>query len=401
MIKAWEFDFNQVPGKAIPNYEDQDLVQKAFDHNMELMESLEARGFEGVFYSEHHFVGSMSPCPNLLVAALAAKTETLKIGVMGNVLAFHQPWRIAEELAMLDYLTGGRHEVGVASGVPPEFEFVNIPQENIRPMYKEVLEYLEHAREQKFVTLKGDHFDFDMVPSMPRPRKEDRRRHWVTYYSADTCRDAAKRDFKIVTGYQSCESAAKGAAAYYEEAEKLGRKVGPDDIGLRRQILIWDTQSEAEAMFAENAELARARMDAMFQDVFTRLQAKGVGPSDDVLESGVMDAASVTRKLPKDTAAEEDKGVVASSLVGEDGKPIASASKALDSFISEDEYITGSPESVAEQIIDQCRRLGCGNILGYHAASLDENQIRHNYDLWEKVIPVLHKADVLGEAVSA
>jgi alkanesulfonate monooxygenase SsuD/methylene tetrahydromethanopterin reductase-like flavin-dependent oxidoreductase (luciferase family) len=375
MIKVWDFDFNQVPGKQTPDYFDQDLVQRAFDHNVDLMVSLERRGFEGVFYSEHHFLNSMSPCPNLLVAMLAAKTKRLKIGVMGNVLPFHQPWRLAEELAMLDYITHGRLEIGVASGVPPEFQFVDIAQADIRPMYTEILDFLQLAERDPEVSFQGKHFKFEEVPIRPRPRKEARRRHWVTIYSEASCRDAARRNFKVCTGYQSVNSAAAAFDGYRDEAAKQGHQVGPDDIGLRRQVLLADTQAQAEALHAELQKANQARMEDTFRPVYARLAKSGLGPASSVKESGVIDAAAVSRDQ---------------SPPGE--RPKATSTGAL--IVSEDEFITGSAASVAEQIIDQCRRLGCGNILAYHAPTMNEAQIAKNYDLWEQVIPILAKADV-------
>src|SRR5262249_56095689 len=80
----------------------------------------EALGFEGIFFSEHHFGRSYSPSPNLLIAALAARTRTLRLGVMGIVLPYYHPARVVEEIGMLDHLTGGRLENGTAIGVPHE-----------------------------------------------------------------------------------------------------------------------------------------------------------------------------------------------------------------------------------------------------------------------------------------
>ena len=98
MIKVWNFEFNTASGRAIPNYEDTDFVQTVYDKAFARLVDLERLGFEGVFFSEHHFLDSLSPNPNLLIAALARLTKRMKLGVMGNVLAFHQPWRLAEEV---------------------------------------------------------------------------------------------------------------------------------------------------------------------------------------------------------------------------------------------------------------------------------------------------------------
>ena len=169
---------------------------------------------------------------------------------------------------------------------------------------------------------------------------------------------------------------------YRDEAAKLGRTVSPDDIGLRRQILVWDSHDEAVALSKELQESANARVDQMFQAVFKRLHKEGETFPDPAEQSGVIDAAAVPR----------DQGGVAP-------KPPTAGSNALP--ISPDEYISGSPGTVAEQITDQCRRLGAGHILAYHAPSMDEQQILRNYALWEKVIPILQKADVFGSRVAA
>ena len=100
-IKTWTFEFHVIPGRGVPDYEDRALVQHTFDRNLQRLVELEGYGFEGVFFSEHHFLNSLSPVPNLLIAAVAKMTSRLRLGVMGNVLPFHQPWRLAEELATM------------------------------------------------------------------------------------------------------------------------------------------------------------------------------------------------------------------------------------------------------------------------------------------------------------
>lgn len=374
MIKVWQFSFNQVPGRSVPDYADPVVVQEGFDFNMDLMAGLEARGFEGVFYSEHHFLNSLSPCPNLLVAALAMKTETLKIGVMGNVLAFHQPWRLAEELHMLDYLTKGRLEIGVSSGVPPEFLFVNIPQPDIRPMYTEVLDFIDRAAEEKMVSFSGKFYNYEDLPIMPRPRNEARRRKWMTIYSDTSCREAARRGYKVCTGYQSVEAARKAFDAYYDEAELNGISVGPDDLGVRRQVVLAATDAEAKLLNDDLQGAAQERMADTFKLVNDRLERAGVGPAESVKKSGVIDAASVQREEKPAAVKKADPGLM----------------------IAPEEFVFGSPQSVAEQIIDQCSRLGAGNIMAYHNSAMDAEQVATNYDLWEQVIPILKKAEFPG-----
>jgi alkanesulfonate monooxygenase SsuD/methylene tetrahydromethanopterin reductase-like flavin-dependent oxidoreductase (luciferase family) len=379
MIKAWAFDFSAVQGRQAPDLNDARTVQRAFDSNLRCLASLEEIGFEGVFFSEHHFLNLLCPSPNLLVAALAKMTSRLKLGVLGSVLAFHQPWRLVEELGMLDYITGGRLEIGVAPGVPPEFTFVGIPQDEIRPRYAEALDYLDQAFSQPRVSHRGKFWNFEEVPVVPRLRPETRRRKWMTVYSAGSAVVGAQRGYKICTAYQSIENVVIVYDAYREAARAAGRDCSPDDIGLRRQVLIDETDSKAEVRNKELIATAITRMAAQIAPIKDRLTRDlGEGMSEGVRQTGVMDADA-----PRHAGAPK-----------KDLNPLTRTG-----FVSnEDEYICGSPSTVADKIIDQCRKTGTGNILAYHAVGLNEDELATHYNLWRKVIPLLSKANVKESA---
>ena len=62
------------------------------------------------------------PSPNLIAAVLTQRTKTIKIGIFGNLAALHaNPVRLAEEVAMLDVMSGGASSPGFVRGVPQEF----------------------------------------------------------------------------------------------------------------------------------------------------------------------------------------------------------------------------------------------------------------------------------------
>src|SRR4029453_10233280 len=81
----------------------------------------ESLGFESAWPVEHHFNSTAStlPCPALFLAALAARTSTIRLGTAIVQLPLAHPMRIAEELATLDVLSGGRVELGVGRGGHP------------------------------------------------------------------------------------------------------------------------------------------------------------------------------------------------------------------------------------------------------------------------------------------
>src|SRR5205823_10759808 len=97
-----------------------ELATTVFDAGLAHWQHVDRLGFEGIFFSEHHFGPSYSPSPNLLIAAIARSTERLRLGTMGMVLPLYQPWRVLEEIGMPDHLTGGRLRIGPPSGAPPE-----------------------------------------------------------------------------------------------------------------------------------------------------------------------------------------------------------------------------------------------------------------------------------------
>ena len=125
MLRTWVFEFfpeltdqaAAASGQSTPQY---------FADYLSLWQRDEALGFDGIFFSEHHFGSSFSSSPNLLIAATAVKTTTIRLGVMGVVVPYYPAARIVEEIGLLDQLSGGRLEIGTAIGVPQELAQVGL-----------------------------------------------------------------------------------------------------------------------------------------------------------------------------------------------------------------------------------------------------------------------------------
>jgi alkanesulfonate monooxygenase SsuD/methylene tetrahydromethanopterin reductase-like flavin-dependent oxidoreductase (luciferase family) len=119
MIKSWVFELFVPPAELAQQF-DPAVSQRHFNAYLDLWASAEPAGFDGIFFSEHHFGASYSPAPNLLIASVALRTKSIRLGVMGMVPPYHSPWQLVEEIGMLDHLTGGRLEIGTAAGIPQE-----------------------------------------------------------------------------------------------------------------------------------------------------------------------------------------------------------------------------------------------------------------------------------------
>lgn len=97
--------------------EQQGAAAEFYREVMGLAVAAEDLGYDSVWIAEHHFSDySVIPSPNLLVASLAQKTKKVRIGTLVNVLPFHHPIRLAEEVAVLDVLTQGRFIFGIGRG---------------------------------------------------------------------------------------------------------------------------------------------------------------------------------------------------------------------------------------------------------------------------------------------
>lgn len=375
MIKLWAFSVNSMQARELPDRADTRVLQETFDRNLNRLAGAEKLGFEGVFFGEHHFVDLICPNPNLLIAALAKMTKTLRLGVLGNVLVLHQPWRLLEDLGMLDYITEGRLEIGVAVGVPQELPLVNIAAEEVRPRYVEFLEFLDKNWDQKIARHHGKFWNFDGVPVTPRMRPEARRRKWQAVYSTGSAEAAAKRNYKLCTGFQSTQNATRVFDAYRNAASNAGWDAGPDDIGIRRQVLICETDAEARELNAELLERAQRRMVIAAAQLMNQTSANAhVRLSDDILKSGMMDAASPPRIDPNNLKPEN---VMPPGLLS-----------------IEDEFIFGSPQTVSDIIVDQCRRTGSGNFLFTIADALTHDEADAQFSMWTRVLPTLSKARI-------
>ena len=80
----------------------------------------DAAGWDSIWFTEHHLNHEgMDACPNPLMmsADIAARTKRIRIGQAANIITFWNPLRVAEDIAMLDHMSGGRIDVGVGRGV--------------------------------------------------------------------------------------------------------------------------------------------------------------------------------------------------------------------------------------------------------------------------------------------
>jgi alkanesulfonate monooxygenase SsuD/methylene tetrahydromethanopterin reductase-like flavin-dependent oxidoreductase (luciferase family) len=342
MIKSWIFELFAAPEEMAERF-DPAASRRYFDGHIDLWVSAEPAGFEGIFFSEHHFGGTYSPSPNLLIANVAARTKTIRLGVMGMVAPYHSPWQLVEEIGMLDHLTGGRLEIGTAAGIPQEMAQVGLGTDEARARNDEAMEIIDKALAEPVISHHGRFWNFDDLRLTPRTLQTPHPPKWVTVISVSSARKAARRGAKISTGFLPLDKVIEIFDAYRDEADKVGRKAGPDDLCIRRQVTMRDDEEA----------LARRRIDYR-----ERLK---VDPRVD---------------LPD--------------------RPAVLDSPTAHSFtIGDDEFIAGTTSAIAEQIVAQCRRAGAGHFAALFDRSASPAQLKDWYrDFGAGVIPMLRRAAI-------
>lgn len=107
----------------------------------------QAMGFHSFWLPENHFAGRHSiPAPLLLLAAVAARTTSIKLGCISYLLPIRNALLAAEEVAVLDQLSGGRLILGLGRGIQPEmFDAFGIDSADKRKLFAQTLETMQRA----------------------------------------------------------------------------------------------------------------------------------------------------------------------------------------------------------------------------------------------------------------
>jgi limonene 1,2-monooxygenase len=114
----------------------------ALERDLQLIEHLDALGFDEAWIGEHHSAGyEIIASPEVFIAAAAQRTRTIRLGTGVSSLPYHHPFMLADRLVLLDHLTRGRLMIGVGPGALPSDAFMmGIDPAKQRDMMEESLE---------------------------------------------------------------------------------------------------------------------------------------------------------------------------------------------------------------------------------------------------------------------
>lgn len=172
---------------------------RALHESVETVLHAERLGFDEVWLTEHHFNAfSVSASIFALLAHLAARTERIRLGAGTVLLPFHDPLRVAEDVATVDALSGGRLLLGIGKGgpFPDQFRHFGVSHDESRARMFEGLDLLEKIFAETNVDHHSTHYRYDDLSVFPRPPR--RPPIWLASLADDSLALAAQRGYGLM-----------------------------------------------------------------------------------------------------------------------------------------------------------------------------------------------------------
>ena len=212
----------------------------------------EPLGFDSIFALEHHFTGySMSPQPTQLLAYFAGRTKRVKLGTAVIVLPWHDPVRVAEMIAQLDILCGGRCLFGFGRGAGrAEYEGFRVPMGEARPRFAEAAEVVVKALSNEVLEHQGEFFQIPPTSIRPRPISHPERRFYASSVSPESAELIAKMGFGMLVIMQNeWSKCAEDIVKFNDIAASVGHRPRPPIISTN--IACAESRQEAEELGLE------------------------------------------------------------------------------------------------------------------------------------------------------
>ena len=335
-----------------------------YQQHLDQIAYIEECGFDAICFNEHHSAPyGLMPSPNLMAAAVAQRTSRLKIGIFGNLPALHaHPVRLAEEIAMLDVMSGGRIMSGFVRGVTREFFAYSVPLDDARARVGEAWDLITKAwTEHEPFAWHGEYFHYDHVNIWPRPLQQP---HPPIVFPAESeagLELAASHRVPTGAAYRSTSACLEIFERFRKTANRHGWTPQPEDHLLLRHIYVAESNAKAR-------QEAEAHLHYFWQWLMSYHQ-------------GIMQLQG--QPLPQRPAV---------------------VNRASDLPFWEYDYelcqreglsIIGDPDTVIRELRSQSETLGCGIIMGlFQFGSMPHDMAMKNIELFAKeVLPEVQKSE--------
>lgn len=232
---------------------EKEIVDEQFD----VMIRAEEFGFDSVWPAEHHF-SEYGYCasPAVTLAAVAARTKTVRVGTGVVVLPLNHPVRIAEDFALLDLMSDGRVDLGIGRGYQPhEFQGYGVDQTRSRDIFRESVEIIQKSWTEERFSYEGEFYNFHDLSVRPKPLQQPHPPIWMASLSPESFELCGKYGFNLMcapvfgfnvnTGSQQIEQ-------YRQALRDHGRQPGDHEIAGLIMTYVAETTEQALADFRDS-----------------------------------------------------------------------------------------------------------------------------------------------------
>lgn len=237
-VSSWfanvtEFEERHRSGRFGAAYPISDADQ--YRRELALIDLVEPLGFDAFWTIEHHFTPyGMTTNPTQLLSYIAGRTSKIDLGTMVLVLPWHEPLKLAENIAILDVLLNGRKlNIGVGRGFAArEFNALRVPYTESRGRMQECLDIVRIALTQEFFSYEGEYFRIPRTTIRPRPVTRDLTENLLmTWASAESLEMAARNGAApLFTNYRGWEALGENLRAFNKIRAAHGWPTSPSAI---------------------------------------------------------------------------------------------------------------------------------------------------------------------------
>jgi alkanesulfonate monooxygenase SsuD/methylene tetrahydromethanopterin reductase-like flavin-dependent oxidoreductase (luciferase family) len=320
-------------------------MQKGFAEQVEQARLAEKLGFDSLLKNSHYSgypLQEFEQIPYLARIMTEAPSLRLLTGIV--LLSLHKPLHLAEQLASIDVMSGGRLIFGCGLGYREvEFKGFGTTQKDRVPRFIENLNAVKRLWTEDHVSMKGSHFELIDATLSMKPLQKPTPAIWMGA-NADVAieRAADLADVWFMNPHQRMETIERQVEVYKRALDRL-KKPFPKEVPIAREIFVANSREEA-------IETAKPFLEEKYKIYHQWGQDKAMPKGDDNL------------------ALDYDE-------------------------LLEDRFMLGSPEEIAEQIIDQNKRCGINHlVLQFHWVGIPQNLVLESMTRFaEEVRPLVEQ----------
>ena len=258
--------------------------REPYDDMLTCLPRAEDLGYESCFQVSHHAQkDGLCPGPLIACAGAAAVTKHMRVGTGVLLVPMYAPLKLAEDVAVLDNLSGGRFIFGVAPGyVAREFEAHGVPREERVGRFEEALDLMTRAWTEETFSFDGRYYKVPETQLTPKPAQSPHPPIWYGVSAKSSLRRAAKRHaVQIMSPRHGPEELIDHFKPYEEAAAAEGWTIPERPI--IRSVFIAESHAKAE-------EIAAPALNYLFTELYGAASAAG----DRVLRAA--DGSVITNK---------------------------------------------------------------------------------------------------------